>query len=55
MFRFAGCSAFQGYSLALPQDSIWFWRKWSTTLKNMIDGLVYALLTAGAFGWLWPR
>jgi len=25
------------------------------TIKEMIDGLVYALLTAGTFGWLWPR
>ena len=25
------------------------------TVKEIIDGLVYALLTAGTFGWLWPR
>jgi hypothetical protein len=25
------------------------------TSKEVIDGLVYGLLTAGAFGWLWPR
>ena len=30
-------------------------RAWSTTLKNVFDGLLYALVTAGAFGWLWPR
>jgi hypothetical protein len=29
--------------------------KWSATLKNMFDGLLYALVTAGTFGWLWPR
>jgi hypothetical protein len=23
-------------------------------LKHAFDGLVYALLTAGIFGWLWP-
>ena len=55
VFRFAGCAAFIGYALALPQDSIWFKRRWSTTIKNMFDGLVYGLLTGGAFGWLWPR
>ena len=55
VFRFAGCTAFIGYALALPQDSIWFKRSWSTTIKNMFDGLVYGLLTGGAFGWLWPR
>jgi hypothetical protein len=55
VFRFAGCSAFMGYSLALMQNSIWWSRNWGMTLKTMIDGLVYALLTAGTFGWLWPR
>jgi len=54
VFRFAGCTAFVGYSLALMQQSIWFRRKWSATLKSMFDGLIYALFTAGIFGWLWP-
>jgi len=55
VFRFAGCTAFAAYSLALLQHSIWYKRSWSTTLKSMFDGLVYACLTAGTFGWLWPR
>ena len=29
-------------------------RRWSTTAKHTIDGLVYSLLTGGIFGWLWP-
>jgi hypothetical protein len=55
VFRFAGCTAFIAYSVALWQDSIWYKRKWSTTIKNTIDGLIYGLLTAGIFGWLWPQ
>lgn len=55
VFRFAGCTAFVGYSLALWQQTIWFSRNWTTTLKGTIDGLLYGLLTAGTFGWLWPR
>ena len=55
VFRFVGCSAFMGYSLALVQNSIWFQRSWAATIKSMFDGLIYALLTAGMFGWLWPR
>lgn len=55
VFRYVGCVAFAGYALALLQNSIWYKRKWSTTFKYMFDGLVYALLTAGTFGWLWPR
>jgi hypothetical protein len=55
VFRFAGCTAFVAYSLALWQYVIWFRRSWVTTLKSTIDGLIYGLLTAGVFGWLWPR
>lgn len=55
VFRFAGATAFAGYALGLWQMSIWYRRKWSTTIKSTIDGLIYALLTAGVFGWLWPR
>jgi len=55
VFRFVGSTAFLGYSLALLQDSIWWKRNWGMTLKTMFDGLIYALLTAGVFGWLWPR
>ena len=55
VFRFVGATAFMGYSLALLQNSIWYKRSWRTTLLSMFDGLVYGLLTAGTFGWLWPR
>jgi hypothetical protein len=54
VFRFAGTTAFMGYSLALLQQSIWYKKAWSTTIKVMADGLLYGLLTAGTFGWLWP-
>jgi hypothetical protein len=55
VFRFVGATAFIGYTLALWQMSIWYRRSWSLTIKATIDGLIYALLTAGTFGWLWPR
>jgi len=55
VFRVAGTVAFAGYALALWQDSIWYKRKWSTTLRNNLDGLIYGCLTAGTLGWLWPR
>ena len=55
VFRFAGTVAFVGYALALWENTIWYKRAWTTTLKSNIDGLIYALLTGGAFGWLWPQ
>ena len=54
VFRFTGATAFVGYSLALLQNSIWYKRAWSSTIKSVFDGFVYGLLTAGVFGWLWP-
>ena len=54
VFRFAGTVAFVGYAVALWENTIWYSRAWMTTLKSTIDGLVYALLTGGVFGWLWP-
>jgi len=54
VFRFAGCTAFVGYSLALWQNVIWYKRSWKATLKSSFDGLLYGLLTGGTFGWLWP-
>jgi hypothetical protein len=54
VFRFAGTTAFAGYVLAFYPQSIWYRRSWSMQIKNTFDGLVYALLTAGVFGWLWP-
>ena len=35
-------------------DSIWKSQPWSNTLRAVFDGLLYALVTAGVFGWLWP-
>lgn len=55
VFQISGAVAFTGYAMALPQFSIWYGRNWGTTVKSMLDGLLYGLLTAGVFGWLWPR
>jgi hypothetical protein len=55
VFRVAGAAAFLGYSGSVAMQSIWMGLPWSTTGKNIFDGLVYALLTAGSFGWLYPK
>jgi len=43
------------YGFGSIPESIWFGRPWGNQLKTLIDGLCYGLLTAGVFGWLWPR
>lgn len=55
VFRVAGCTAFLAYGLGQLQDSIWKGQTWGVTLKHVLDGLIYGLLTAGTFGWLWPK
>jgi hypothetical protein len=55
VFKIAGASAFASYTLGLAELSIWYRRSWSLTAKAVLDGLIYAALTAGVFGWLWPR
>ena len=55
VFRTAACAAFMGYALAYWPMRIWYQRSMGTTVRNTIDGLIYGLLTAGVFGWLWPH
>lgn len=54
VFRFTGAVTFVAYAVGSWIDSVWFYRPWSTSLKNTLDALIYALLTGGIFGWLWP-
>ena len=55
VFRFVGTAAFMTYGLGELPQSIWYKKQWGTSIKNVIDGLIYALLAAGTFGWLWPK
>jgi len=55
VFRIVSTVAFAAYALALWQMSIWYRRAWGSSLRSTLDGVIYALLTGGAFGWLWPR
>ena len=55
VFQFAGATAFIGFALGLWQQTIWYSRSWVTTLKSTLDGLIYGVVTAGVFAWLWPR
>lgn len=54
VMRFAGTTAFAAYALGDVPTSIWWKQKWSTTIKTMIDGLIYALLTGAVLAWMWP-
>ena len=55
VFRVAGTAAFLAFGLGPLVNGIWKGQPWSMVFKEAFDGLVYSLLTAGTFGWLWPR
>ena len=55
VFRVAGTVAFMSYGLGNLANGIWKGEPWSMVIKEVIDGLIYGLLTAGTFGWLWPH
>ena len=55
VFRVVGTAAFLAYGVGTLSNGIWKGVPWSMVMKECVDGLVYALLTAGTFGWLWPR
>ena len=55
VFHVVAIAAFLAYGLGQLSNGIWKGQTWSSTIKEVFDGLVYALLTAGIFGWLWPR
>lgn len=53
VFRVAGTTAFIAHAGALFPAAIWFGVPWGRTWKTVLDALLYALVTAGTFGWLW--
>ena len=55
VFQVAGTGAWLGYGGATVIASIWMRKPWVVSWKEVFDALIYALLTAGVYGWLWPR
>ena len=54
VFRFTGTVAFGFYALGQWPRTIWYKASGATSLKSTADSLLYGLMTAGVFGWLWP-
>jgi hypothetical protein len=55
VIRFAGLVSFIAYASALWQLSIWYRRSWGITFKATFDSLIYGVLTALTFAYLWPH
>lgn len=54
IFQISGTAAILGYCAAIVPNGIWKNMSWSTIFKELIDGAVYGLLTAGAIAGFWP-
>ncbi len=55
VFRVVGSACFMAYGLGSIPEGIWMGRPWSAVSKYLLDALIYSLLTAGTFGWLWTK
>ena len=55
VFRVVGVAGFLAYAAGQIPAAIWMGKPWSVAAKEVLDGLIYGLVTAGTFGWLWPR
>jgi len=54
VFRFISAVGFLTFGWAVIPFSIWYGHRWSTTAKYLLDALIYGLVIAGSFAWLWP-
>ena len=55
VFRVVGSAAFLAYCIGGLSNGIWKGFPWKMVILEAFYGLIYALLTAGTFGWLLPR
>ena len=55
VFGIVGAIGFLAYAAGTVPAAIWMGKPWSVEVKEIFDGLLYGLVTAGTFGWLWPR
>lgn len=54
VWHITGLVALGVYGFGGWPESIWYGRKWSTAVKNTVDAVIYAVVTALTFGWMWP-
>jgi len=54
VFQVTSTTAFLAHGGGAGMNMIWFGATPGRTAKDFLDALVYGLVTAGFFGWLWP-
>jgi len=54
VFQVTGTAAVMAYALGFIPHGIFFGRSCRSMFFDVVDGVVYGLLTGAVFGWLWP-
>ena len=49
-----GILSFVAYAGGGVQAGIWMGKPWGSVAKDLLDGLIYAIVSALTFMWLWP-
>jgi hypothetical protein len=47
--------AFMSFAVGSLSDAIWFGKSGSTVAKDVMDSVIYAVVMACIFAWLWPH
>jgi hypothetical protein len=55
VFRLVGTLGTLSFGVGPIFNSIWYHRPWRAYVSDAIDALLFGLVMAGIFGWLWPR
>ena len=55
VFAVVGIAAFLAYSVGGLSNGIWKGFPWKMVLLEAFDGIIYGLITAATFAWLWPH
>ncbi len=55
VFHHAAVITFLAHAMGAVPMSIWYQRRWSTTFRNAVDSLLYALASAWILSTMWPK
>lgn len=55
VFHVVGIAAFLGFACGAFPNGIWWGQPWRAVAKDVVDGVIYAVITAATFAWLWPH
>lgn len=55
VFEYVVKVGFLAFGFANIPYSIWYGHPWTVTARFLLDAVIYAVVIAGTFAWLWPQ